>query len=369
MLNDGLTILLLNQYGPQDAAPTARLLTDLAEEFSRQGCAVRFVYDKTSYTQRARGWRRWVRELRAHGSLLAQGLAGQRPDLIISLTSPVCLVVTGAVLAFWHQAKHIHWAMDIYPDLAYELGEIKAGLLFKGLQKMMRTAYAQCHHVVALDEDMQDAFKQRYELKTQRISPWPSVTHSEEVLSPEPAQTESSWTWLYSGNLGRAHEWETLLKVQIELEKDGVPATLVFQGDGAGMENLLKKVAQLGLKRCQIRPYVRQEEFLKSLLQADVLIVTRKPQTCGLLWPSKCALVQELPRPLLWVGEVKSHYTNQLRQRKAAGVFAPDEVPLIKAWLIAETAHEKAPFIYEPKFSRLRKSGLRQWVELVNLKN
>ncbi len=49
--------------------------------------------------------------------------------------------------------------------------------------------------------------------------------------------------------------------------------------------------------RCDWRPYVPEDQLPASLLAADVLAVTQKPETRGLLWPSKLALVTSLPRP------------------------------------------------------------------------
>src|SRR5690606_20950923 len=101
---------------------------------------------------------------------------------------------------------------------------------------------------------------------------------------------------------------------------------LVFQGDGAELPQVKRRVKELGMNGCVFKPYAPRETFLTSLLEVSVLIATRKPSTCGLLWPSKLALLQDLPVPLLWVGDTESHLATALKQREKTGVFAPTEI-------------------------------------------
>ena len=42
-------------------------------------------------------------------------------------------------------------------------------------------------------------------------------------------QPDAEWTWIYSGNLGRAHEWETLLRAQQLIEQRGVARHAVVE--------------------------------------------------------------------------------------------------------------------------------------------
>ena len=36
-----------------------------------------------------------------------------------------CLLVATTCVAFWHRAKSVHWVMDLYPEIAVALGEIR----------------------------------------------------------------------------------------------------------------------------------------------------------------------------------------------------------------------------------------------------
>src|SRR3954447_16473 len=124
-----MRVLLLNQYFPPDPAPTGMLLGELAERLRADGHTVDFVDAGVPYRagQKQRGRAR--RELTALARMLWRGLCAPRGDVVISATSPPLLLVVGTLVALRHRARSIHWAMDLYPDLAVALGEIREGAL------------------------------------------------------------------------------------------------------------------------------------------------------------------------------------------------------------------------------------------------
>lgn len=358
-----MRILLMNQYGAGDPAPTARLLQDLAGMLESAGWTVDWAVDRAPYHKRKTGWRRWLKDLLVHLSLLRQGLIAPTPDVVLSLTSPVCLAVTASLLARFHGARHIHWAMDLYPDLALALGEVREGPFTRCIKRLMRMAYQSSYRVVALDEDMREYLSREYGVHSDVIAPWPDDLGA--VHTELPPQRRDSWTWLYSGNLGRAHEWETLLEVQRLLETEQHPACLVFQGDGVEMVKAREKAEGLGLQRCFFRSYASKEMFVRTLLEASVLVVTRKPALCGLLWPSKLALLEQLPRPLLWVGDTEGKAASGLKSRPQTGVFAPGQTARIKQWLLDTVVQEPLAVVRAVDPSGQRSEGMRCWRELL----
>jgi colanic acid biosynthesis glycosyl transferase WcaI len=315
-------LLFLNQFVPPDPAPTARLLGDLAEELERRGHRVDRIGDRADY----RGGKtllgsRALREGLSLARLLGKALRSPRADAILCLSSPPLLPVVARIARARHRgARLFHWAMDLYPDVAVALGELREGSwLHRTTARAMRGAYGACSLVIALDEEMAGRIgPDRVKCVTQ--PPWPPAVDAK-GLGEDPRAGEA-FVWLYSGNLGRAHEWHDLLAAQAELEAEGLPVDLVFQGGGTERAAAESEAARLGLRRCRWLPYAEDESLLDSLLAADALVATQRPATAGCLWPSKLALLRLLGRPLLWVGPSEGGVAASLRA-EGHGVFAP----------------------------------------------
>jgi len=359
-----MRILFLNQYFPPDPAPTGILFREVADEFARLGHEVDFVDAGQDYRGAQGGGGRMKREVGALWRMLRAGRSRPRADVVVSGTSPPCLGVIADRVARKHGAAHIHWAMDVYPELAIELGEIGRGsIVAKITGWAMRGVYRRAKKVVALDEDMAARFR-AMRVEPVCIRPW--VMRRGDDRADFSAQAEAPWTWIYSGNLGRAHEWETLLAAQALLEQRGVDARLLFQGGGPSWKAAQAKAAALGLRRCEWQGYAAAEELTASLLRSEVLVATQLPAVCGLLWPSKLALMLTLPRPILFVGPPDGAIATELRGFPHAGVFASGDAVGLARWIEAQRASSAAVAPGSlPTAEQQRSAALAAWRGLI----
>jgi glycosyltransferase involved in cell wall biosynthesis len=359
-------VLFLNQYFPPDPAPTGILLREVADALAAAGHEVVFASSGQDYRGGQKRGSRMRRELQGLWALFRAALATGGVDAVVSATSPPMLVVIGAVVAKLRRARHYHWLFDMYPELATALGEVPEGAPARIFSAATRWAYRRAECVVALDEDMADRLK-GYGVESRIIPPWvfeallAALAAQRPYAGNGPNEGEAP-VWLYSGNLGRAHEWRTLLDAQRLLEGEGTPWRLVFQGGGPAWAAAQEYARQAGLARCEWRPYVPEAELPGSLLAADVLVVTQKPETCGLLWPSKLALVTSLPRRILWVGPTERAIARDLAALPQAGVFAPGDAAGVAKWL-GQVALPGATTVRDA--AAIRSAALEQWVELV----
>ena len=363
-----MRILFLNQYFPPDPAPTGLLFREVADEFSRLGHEVDFVDAGQDYRGAQGGAGRMKRELRALWRMWREGRARPRADVVVSGSSPPCLGVVADRVARKHGAAHIHWAMDMYPELAVEIGEIgRTSLVAKITGWAMRGVYRRAKAVVALDEDMAQRFR-ALGVDPICIRPW--VTQPARVAADAVREPEAPWTWIYSGNLGRAHEWETLLAAQALLEQRGVNARLVFQGGGPSWKSAQARAATLGLRRCEWQGYVATEELPASLLRCEVLVATQLPAVRGLLWPSKLALMLTLPRPILFVGPLDGAIATELRRFPHAGVFAPGDAEGVARWIAGQRESRMViPPGSIPSAEQQRSEALAAWRGLLQIPN
>ena len=356
-----MRILFLNQYFPPDSAPTGVLLREVADELVAAGHEVDFVAARQDYRGEKRTGR-MRRELAALVRMLLDGVRRPRADVVISGSSPPCLLVVATLVALWHRAKSVHWALDLYPEIAVALGEVRDGPFARMIGRAMGWCYRRARLVVALDSDMAERLA-RHGVKARIARPWVSRRIVETVAEVPAAEP---WAWIYSGNLGRAHEWETLLQAQLEIERRGVDATLVFQGGGPSWPLAKARAHELGLRRCEWRDYVPEEQLRESLLRARCCVVTQRPEVRGLLWPSKLGLLLTLPRPILFIGPVDGAIANELCAFPHAGTFAPGN-PKSVADRIERLRHESGgvPAAATLDADAHRSQTLRTWREWI----
>jgi glycosyltransferase involved in cell wall biosynthesis len=197
------------------------------------------------------------------------------------------------------------------------------------------------------------------------IRPW--VFHP--TIPPQEPAAKAGWTWIYSGNLGRAHEWESLLQAQQILERgdqSGVPITLKFQGGGPSWALAQERAAALGLKRVIWEGYVPAEDLGNSLMACDALVVTQRPEARGLLWPSKLGFALTMPRPLFFVGPVDGAIANDLKQYPHAQVFSAASADALAA-AVRKAANEPVRVSPEAVFDPIaHRTAMREaWRQLI----
>ena len=358
-----MRFLFLNQYFPPDPAPTGILLRELADHLGARGHAVEFVAAQQAYRTGQQQGGRLAREMAA---LLRMGWSGMRrqpPEVVIAGTSPPGLTFVAALIARRHHARAMHWIMDLYPEIAVALGEIRSGLLSKTVSRAMGWAYRSAERVVVLDEDMAERVRD-YGVESAIVPPW---VFDSILAQPLPTLVPSEpWTWIYSGNLGRAHEWQTLLEAQALLEKCDAKITLVFQGGGPAWPAAQERAQALGLRDCQWLPYIKEADLPTTLLRAQACVVTQLPAARGCLRPSKLGFALTLPRPIAWVGPTDGAIARELRRYAHAGVFAPGNARALADWLLMLRQHPvtiPASAVLDARAQRMR--SLAAWLSLV----
>ena len=356
----------MNRFIPPDESPTAVLAGELAEHLQAHGHNVELiaVSESTGYRSGSkRGLSRAVEEILCHGKLFWKTLLARRGDLLLCLSSPACLPVTAAVAAALKRTRFAHWAMDVYPEIAAALDEIRSnGMVDKVSDALMNWAYGRTDLLVALDSDMQGALETKGH-RAEICPPW--FPHHFEWPESDPGTAAGGlFTWLYSGNLGRAHEWKCLLDAQAILEQTDARITLVFQGRGAAKQEAQAYAEALGLQRCKWHDYVDKGNLLKSLFTADLLIATQRPETLGLLWPSKLAVLARVPRPLLWVGPSNGAIAKSFTALPHAGAFSPDDARGIADW-VRKHATQPPRLAYAPPTAEETTAGAERMAKLI----
>ena len=117
------------------------------------------------------------------------------------------------------------------------------------------------------------------------------------------------FTVLYSGNLGRCHDIDTMLQTAVILRDE--PIQFVCIGNGAKREILIQKAQELDLKNFLFLPYQDKAVLPYSLTACDLSLVSVSPGMDSLVAPSKLYSALSAGRPLAVVCPRRA-YLNQL---------------------------------------------------------
>lgn len=123
------------------------------------------------------------------------------------------------------------------------------------------------------------------------------------------------------GNLGQAHEYETMLGAMMAVESDP-RIVFLFVGGGSLLEKLKKGVEEYELKNFMHRDYVPREDLPAALKAADAHLVVLQPSLEGFIVPSKFAGVLSAGRPVVYLGDRRGEIGRQVRHRGCGQVVS-----------------------------------------------
>jgi colanic acid biosynthesis glycosyl transferase WcaI len=140
----------------------------------------------------------------------------------------------------------------------------------------------------------------------------------------------------YSGNLGRAHEIETLLDAVAIIERGGTSGLVdpvwgapwhrsilwLFIGSGALFDPLKAEVGRHNLSSVRFKPYQPSALLAQSLSAADVHLVSLRPELEGLIVPSKFYGIAAAGRPTIFIGDKEGEIARLIARHECGRTVA-----------------------------------------------
>ncbi len=347
-----MKVALLNQYYAPSEAPTARLLADLSGALVQEGHEVTVLCSRRSYVDPAATYpprqrldgvdvRRVVstgfgrsgrvgRLVDYLSFLISAGLrlvSMGKHDVVVSMTTPPMLTLVAVIAARLRGSRCVNWVMDIYPDVAFELGVLRrdslAGRLFaRASEFTLRRADV----VVALGETMAKRLAASGARRVEVVHNWADgETIRPRSIDEHPFRKD--WGWLekfvvlHSGNMGLAHEFDTVVAAA-ELLREDETVLFAFIGGGPRKGEVEAEVTRRGLSNVCFRPYVPSAQLGRGLTSADVHLVTMRGRMPGLLVPSKLYGILAAGRPAIYVGPDDGEVPRILRDGQCGACVA-----------------------------------------------
>jgi glycosyltransferase involved in cell wall biosynthesis len=240
------------------------------------------------------------------------------------MTTPPLLGLIGLALQRMRGARHFIWEMDVYPDIASELGVFREG----GLVDCFVGWLADCPRrradgVIVLGPCMA-ARIQRRGVDAARIY----ICHNwadGEAIQPMPFVEDGRLKVLYSGNFGLAHDFDTVVDALRILGKDA-QFEFFFSGGGPQLRRLKMICEESGYTSCRFQGFQPRDALGALLAGCDVGLVTQKDGTEGAVVPSKTYGLMAAGRPIAYVGPDEATPAWLIKEHRAGWRVANGDV-------------------------------------------
>jgi colanic acid biosynthesis glycosyl transferase WcaI len=326
-------LFFLNRYFHPDHSATSQLLSDLAFHLAASGRQVHVItsqqrYDDPGSRLPAKEVVNGINVFRVptthfgRAVLLGRGfdylsfyasawraLRGlvKRDDILVAMTDPPLISIVAMQVAKHRGAHLVNWLQDVYPEVAVQLGiSALRGPIGSGLSylrdKTLRTAAAN----VVVGQRMRDRITS-LGIATDHVQVIHNWSDDEQIAPVSNADNPLRSEWGlddkfvvgYSGNLGRAHEFDTVLAAGERLRHDP-RIVFVFIGGGHRMDELAGIVKTRGLDATfRFIPYQDRMLLKHSLCVPDIHWISLKPAVEGMIVPSKFYGIAAAGRPTI----------------------------------------------------------------------
>ncbi len=323
-----MRFLLLNQFYPPDAAPTGRLLADVVAPIEVQGLSASVVCAHYGYAA-AGSLRRFARARLADyaGYYLcaaARTLFACNPDTVLTLTTPPLLPLVGTLSKLLRHSRHIIWEMDVYPDVAVALGTFKPrGVLDRLVGALADFSRRRADAIIALGPCMRDRLIARG-IPPEKIHVAENWADGSQIR-PVPRVFDGCLRILYSGNLGLAHDIDTIAQAMRCLSQDS-RFRFTFAGGGPRRKALEQFCGENSLANVAFEPYKDPGLLSEHLGSCDIGLVTQNPATLGAVVPSKAYAIMAAGRPVLYIGPPEATPAINIRRFQCGWQIAPGDV-------------------------------------------
>lgn len=393
------SVLIINRVYPPVQGASGRLARDLVRHLIEQGYKATMLTTAPKPGTQKRGpmaIRRVKGEVKPHAAgyfmaLVRLGLAAfslKKHDVIVTMTDPPFLTVLGHMLSRLRKARHVHWCLNIYPDLFPVVGYNFPGFVMGMMRRISRAAMVCADTIVVPDPHMARRLEaEGVDAKNiVVIENWPDreLTHAGELPAPSIRQLPPAraarpvradpvahkFRVLYAGNIGRTHPMDTVLKAAHAIATQANDVEFAFTGKGPGYDMLAARRASAGLDNIRILPFQPRARLRYTMESGDVHLVTMDSRADGLMLPCKIYLALAVGRPVIFVGPDKNLIADIIRKYSCGIVVPEDDVEgLVRAitlyrddpdaWFAATDGTRKA---FE---GRTAEHGLARWMALI----
>lgn len=307
-----MKVLLLTQYYLPENAPGAHRLSSLAKSLQKQGHQVEVLTSFPNYPnlELFKGYRlKWhsvenINDVKVNRcytfikksrGLISRALGFvsfqtssaiigmtkiERPDVILCLSPPIFLGITGVLLKWWHKSTMVLNVADLWPESGIKLGVIKNKLLIDILEKLELFIYKNSDGIAGQTQGIVTHINRKVPATPIAwfkngvdFSVFNAFQQTDE--SNKELVDNSKFVVGYTGLVGYAQGLEVLVEAAKVLQESKNIEFLVV-GDGPKLEEVKQLAEKYKLDNIKFTGNVPKTEMPSYLSKMDVTVVPLK---------------------------------------------------------------------------------------------
>ena len=339
-------LTLVSQHFHPSHASTAQLLTDIPLHLAQSGHPIQVFTStpRSSSLPPVTITRASTRFQQGH-SIASKALAsltfllsGLGYVLRLPKTTPLLIAsnppyagLLGLAFKYLKGGQYTFLFQDIFPESAVLSGVLKANSLsYRFFQRLMTLICRQAQHTIVLTPAMQTYLEKTHpplQGNLQVIENW-----AVEPIHPQPKATnpfaqqhglDKIFTVLYSGNIGRLHDIETIAEAIYRLRDQ--PIQFVFIGDGPKRPILTDYLEQYSLPNLLLLPFQPRSQLANTLTACDLSLVSLMPGAEQIVAPCKLYGMLAAGRAILSLSTPGSYLDQLLSQHHCGLNLSPGD--------------------------------------------
>jgi colanic acid biosynthesis glycosyl transferase WcaI len=265
----------------------------------------------------------------------------QPGDIVVAMTDPPLVSLVAMRLANKRGVRLINWLQDIYPEIAVELGiPFLRGPILQTICHLRDRSLKAAAANVVLGGLMANKVASRG-ISNDHIHVIANWAMDCEIAPVEANDNPLRRDWHlankfvvgYSGNLGRAHEFDTVLTAAERL-RNNPDVVFLCTGGGHLFKQLAKCVRERDLGNFRFMDYQDQALLKFSLSVPDVHWISLRPEIEGLIVPSKFYGIAAAGRPIIAICAKDGEIPRIIERYDCGVVVEPGDVDSLVACIL-----------------------------------
>lgn len=240
-------------------------------------------------------------------------------DVIIIGSDPPFSALLFPILKFMKKGMLVHWCHDLYPEAIIAEG---AGRGTTWLAQRARAFMQWAYRSVDLMVDIGPCMRQRLDLyqhhaRSATLLPW-ALIEPDRIQKIDPLTrldlfNEAKLGLLYSGNLGKAHDFSLFVRLARGIYHKDPKIIFCFACRGNRFKELVEAV-RADDYNIRFAPFVEESELSNRLNAGDIHLLSLRPEWEGVVVPSKFFGALAVGKPVIYAGPEGSAIATWIKQ-------------------------------------------------------